>query len=229
MRLIATDSTIYDACGHSFVAGGATVSTDSPIKGLNSIAISSNTPYLPYNSDFVIGSDEFTMATWLKASSIIDLSSVINMWNTLYGKGQYAILSRRLSPYFSFYIPSSASGAEDGFSLDYNTDLRGSIWRHLAVTYDKTTIRLFINGIMVCSENHVLADVGTCPYDIRIGWSQYDPAARTMNGFIFDPCILKGCCLWKSNFAIPTDYVYNEYFATLDMYKDKEDYLYGYK
>ena len=140
-----------------------------------------------------IGTGDFTIDAWVYLLS----APSINGW--IYGNRSgsatsgYLFISSSLVPVY---------GADAGsIDLTSSTAVKLATWNHIAVSRSGSTIRLFLNGILVASATNTnnYSYAGTQP----VGYSS-SGSAYTLNGYISDLRVVLGTALYKSSFIPPS-------------------------
>ena len=87
-------------------------------------------------------------------------------------------------------------------SITGNTTFIFRAWNHCAVSWNGSTMRMFINGVVQSSTSTTsIASHTTSP--LYIGYSNYAPGPQTPLGYISDARIIKGTALYTSSFVPP--------------------------
>ncbi len=119
--------------------------------------------------------------------------------NTSYGEQFFGIdNSRRIR----FYRASGVGNNED---IVGTTVVSKNTWHYLTCTYDGTTIRLFLNGVLEASDASAVGWKNT-PEPFMIGRSlvpSYPGWAFGLQGYIGEYRITNGICRYTSNFSVP--------------------------
>jgi hypothetical protein len=140
-----------------------------------------------------IGTGDFTIDAWVYLLS----APSVNGW--IYGNRSgsatsgYLFISNSLVPVY---------GADTGsIDLTSSTAVRLATWNHIAVSRSGSTIRMFLNGILVASATNTnnYSYAGTQPVGYASSGSAY-----TLNGYISDLRVVLGTALYKSSFIPPS-------------------------
>ena len=139
----------------------------------------------------------FTMELWVNYSSFAT--------NNLYNGSQSSLISDNAGPYFSFgplangtvtffYYTSGNNNITTTTTIPLNT------WTHLAVSYDLTTIRVYIGGVLSASGAiSGTPNSGFIGAPMNIGYTTYTPTASITNFRI-----VNGAALYTSTFTPST-------------------------
>lgn len=156
---------------------------------LNNFTLSSSWPASNYGTSLQFnGTTTYVAvpaASFLRPTSAISISAWINgitwpvhsqiicqgAWNTTYGM---MVLGGG--------TPRFAIG---GVSADYASTIPTGTWTHLAGTYDKTSIKLYVNGTLVKTTSST-ASIPTSSADIWIGSENGTGQRWTINGLLSD-------------------------------------------
>jgi hypothetical protein len=208
--LTCQSTTIIDNSTNAFtitVAGNATASKFNPFgeTATQVVEYSANTHggsvYFDGTSDSLIttttvpaiGTGDFTIDAWVYLLS----APSVNGW--IYGNRSgsatsgYLFISSSLVPVY---------GADAGsIDLTSSTAVKVATWNHIAVSRSGSTIRLFLNGILVASATNTnnYSYAGTQP----VGYAS-SGTAYTLNGYISDLRVVLGTALYKSSFIPPS-------------------------
>ena len=140
-----------------------------------------------------IGTGDFTIDAWVYLLS----APSVNGW--IYGNRSgsatsgYLFISNSLIPVY---------GADTGgIDLTSSTAVKLATWNHIAVSRSGSTIRMFLNGILVASATNTnnYSYAGTQPVGYASSGSAY-----TLNGYISDLRVVLGTALYKSSFIPPS-------------------------
>lgn len=184
---------------------GAKISSDRKQFGTGSIALngSSDYLYLPQDSDFNFGTDDFTLETWL--------------YRTANGNNFATLLGSNPTPFsppatFWMVFGSQVAGVPDRLAVGtyYNnpiiisdSPLPLNTWTHLAATRSGNTFRLFINGVLDKTVT-VSASLDFSASGTRIGSNGWDGGNSFTSGFIDDFRVSRAC-RYTTTFTPPTE------------------------
>jgi hypothetical protein len=84
--------------------------------------------------------------------------------------------------------------------------MANDMWHHVALTYDKSTYRLFVNGILVGSASYSTESSTDSTQSLKIGAYEYSTDTKDgyFNGYISNLRIVKGTALYTDDFIPPT-------------------------
>ena len=84
--------------------------------------------------------------------------------------------------------------------------MANDMWHHVALTYDKSTVRLFVNGILVGSASYSTESSTDSTQSLKIGAYEYSTDTKDgyFNGYISNLRIVKGTALYTDDFIPPT-------------------------
>jgi hypothetical protein len=209
LLLSTTNAGIYDATAKNDLetVGNAQISTTQSKFGGSSMAFdgSGDRLTIPFTNDFLelgINGQNFTVEAWIyptntmaSAGQMLSKGGGAASWSTSNGaQYQWGILNS--AAYWSWNSSGSALQITNG-----NVTLNA--WQHLAVTYDGTTTRTFLNG--------VLQATSTSPYTAPttrnvqyIGMTQSGGFTQEYYGYIQDLRITKGIARYTAAFTPPT-------------------------
>jgi hypothetical protein len=204
-----TNAGIYDATSKNDLetVGNAQISTTQSKFGGSSMYFdgSGDRLTIPFTNDFLelgINGQNFTVEAWIYPTNTMASSGQMlskgggtASWSTSNG-AQYQWGINNSAAFWSWNSSGSALQITNG-NVTLNT------WQHLAVTYDGTTTRTFLNG--------VLQATSTSPYTAPttrnlqyIGMTQSGGFTQEYYGYIQDLRITKGIARYFSNFTPPT-------------------------
>ena len=204
-----TNAGIFDQTGKNNLetVGNAQIDTTTKKYGTGSMEFDGTGDRLviPYTNDFLdlgISGEPFTIEAWIYPTNTMALAGQIiskgggtASWSTSSGaQYQWSIVSSALS--WSFNSGGSPVTVNSG-SVTLNT------WQHVAVTYDGSTTRTFLNG----TQQNTSASSYTAPTTRNlqyIGMTQSSGFTQDYYGFIDDLRITNGVARYTANFTPPT-------------------------
>lgn len=190
-------------------SGNVAQGTFSPFTGNTtghySAYFDGNGDYLSFadNTAFDIGlsGQAFTWETWVNISNV-SVDSVLGLtrgggfggWNSTNGI-QYHVLIQSNTLYWQYWSGSALTSISVANPIPSNT------WTHVAVCYDGTTTRLFVNGTVVASSTNGYAKPSSSNITrIGVPSTSTTSAARYESDFR----LIKGTALYTANFTPPT-------------------------
>lgn len=183
--------------GHVLNNSGATI-TGSQYVFNNASAYFNGSSYVtvPNNSDFNLGSIDFTIDFWVNFSSTvgsIDLISKYHGSNSALQDWTISVSGGNLN--FVYHDGTSVQAFSSAFSPSTGT------WYHIAVVRDDTNLRLFVNGLMIGTHNIGSSTIRHTAVDmllgVRSGLSNY------LNGYLDEVRIYRKVAVWNENFIPP--------------------------
>ena len=171
--------------------GNATQGTFSPYGENWSTYFDGTGDYLtsPSNAAFAFGTGDFTVEAWVYPVTGISSTAGFIATNTTTVAG--VSLSRDLG-----WIGTST--ITTGFN--WSSNIVDNTWNHLAITRSGTTVRWFVNGILVSTQtNSSNLSSSSCAVGQR-----YSVGGTTMLGYISNARIIKGTALYTATFTLST-------------------------
>jgi len=160
---------------------------------------------IPFTNDFLelgIGGQNFTVEAWIyptntmaSVGQILSKGGGTASWSTTSGaQYQWGVSSSALSWQFN---SSGAAIAVNSGTVTLNA------WQHVAVSYDGTTTRTFLNGVLqaTSTSSYTAPTTRNLQY---IGMTQSGGFTQEFYGYIDDLRITKGIARYTSNFTPPT-------------------------
>jgi len=204
-----TNAGITDATAKNVLetVGDAKISTAQSKFGGSSIVFdgSGDRLTIPFTSDLLelgIGGQNFTVEAWIyptnamaSAGQILSKGGGVASWSTTNG-AQYQWTIYNSAASWNFNSSGNSITVNSG-TVTLNT------WQHLAVTYDGTTTRTFLNGILqsTSTSSYTAPSTRNLQY---IGMTQSGGYTQEYYGYINDLRITKGIARYTQNFALPT-------------------------
>lgn len=143
----------------------------------------------------------FTIDFWIRGDSSYD-GTIIRKgandffgWRIMYDDEANTVL-------FSMYDDNSTTNTVTAsFTLS-------TTWQHIAVTYDETTLRLFVDGVLADSVTNIgnFRDIAD---DLFVGYYYAAGYVYGFQGYIDELRIINNKAIWVSNFTPPTQPYYN--------------------
>lgn len=196
LLLNADDGSITDDSGTTTtltLQGNTTISTSVKKYGSGSMAFDGDGDYIQIVSNTALGTDTFTIETWMYATDVTPT-------------GNFPIISND----GGFQLDIGSNGKirfKDGSGVDIRSGtsaVSANTWHHIAVVREGTGTNettLYIDGSSV--------DTGTCATnysdpDYFVTQSKGDNATEWLNGYLDDVRITKGVARYTSNFTAPS-------------------------
>jgi hypothetical protein len=204
-----TNAGIYDATSKNDLetVGNAQISTTQSKFGGSSMYFdgSGDRLTIPFTNDFLelgINGQNFTVEAWVyptnsmpSAGQMLSKGGGTASWSTSSGaQYQWTIYNSAASWNFN---SSGSSIQVDSGTVTLNA------WQHLAVTYDGTTTRTFLNGVLQSTSTSTYTAPTTRSLQY-IGMTQSGGYTQEYYGYINDLRITKGYARYTANFTPPT-------------------------
>lgn len=166
--------------------GNAQIDTSSSKFGGSSMYFPDETSYIsiPYHKNLVMGSHSWTIMGWFKPlGSGTERLVLENGINT--------------SGNINLFVGTDGIRFRHSGNTDvlYSGSIPNNTFTHIAITYDKTTIRIYKNGVQVTSSTTTMTHNLTST--INIGASPTSGSGYRYTGWIDDFTILKGASLTR--------------------------------
>lgn len=209
----ASSTTITDQKGHTFTtSGNAHISTTQFKYGSASMVFDGNTDYVSSadSPDWDL-TGPFTIEAWFYPTTANATKSIIDRWlnGGLVGSS-FAILANGSG--LTAWIPNNTDGRYDAGHTDLITSNSYTVnaWNHLALTWDGTTYRLFLNG-----GTPATASRSTGMYDgarpLTIGGLSNFAGSYDFSGYIDEVRITKGVARYTASFTPSTTQFADKY------------------
>lgn len=201
------DSDLNDDSTNAFTGtavNGASISTSVKKIGSGSLDLVSSGKYVnyPYNSDFDLGSDNWTFEAWIYQTTS-DVAALFSQYAGGSGSTDYnyAFTINNNSPnrgfQFNWHRSDNGSDAHGFSSLNpiINT------WNHVALVREGNYVKCYLNGVVDPSTANFSATIRSSGSDnFSVGRS----AIAGYRGYIDDFRFTKGVAVYTSNFTPPT-------------------------
>jgi len=189
----ANNSTTFtDLKGHSVTPyGNAKISTTQSKFGGSSAYFDGGGDYLsiPHSTDWDIYQTPFTIELFVLTNLSNARQSLVDHRNNGSGNWELHITSTNQ---IRFYYTTTASTLLSSLTITIGT------FNHIALTFDGTTHRIFINGVL--DNSSIMDQTANISNPLNIGSS----ISHFLNGYIDDLRITKGVARYTSNFTPPT-------------------------
>ena len=196
------DSDLNDDSTNAFTGtavNSASISTSVKKFGSGSLDLVSSGKYVnyPYNSDFDLGSDNWTFEAWIYLTTSDDAS----VFSQYAGQGggsddyNYAFKIHNSTPRQIQFFWNGGDG--HGWSLDAAIN----VWNHVALVREGNSVHAFLNGVKGSGSANLSGTIRSLGSDnFSVGRSALDG----YRGYIDDFRFIKGFALYTSNFTPPT-------------------------
>lgn len=135
---------------------------------------------IPHSDTLHITTDQLTLEAFAYWRSLVGARAIIEKCQ--WGTGGYRLGSDGTRPFTQLYIPVGAGGSVYGTPNSITTDK----WYHIACTYDGTTLKLYIDGLL---NNQVATsgNIGSTITPLKLG--RYSAGVWQHYGYIDHPLI----------------------------------------
>lgn len=152
-----------------------------------------NASYLsvPSNAALTLGTGTYTIECWIYNSELVNSNTLFTWWTSGSNRRNVHIGQ----PYINYASQSTL----------FISALHGMVvgqWYHFALTYDGTTTRLFINGVV--KGTYAGTQMFTTDAPFYIGAGDTIVGGSPFYGNLSNFRIIKGTCLYTANFTPPT-------------------------
>ena len=208
---LSTIFTDHSLSNHAFTeTNSATISTSQAKFGCSSLSFLAPSSFIssPAHTDWNFGSGDFTAECWFYANSSSATGHLFGQWepgNHAWHVTTGATLSvgYETSDTGSYIPAQSISSSASVFSL--NT------WNHIAFTRSGTSMKLFLNGSLICSSSFA-GSIYVSPQPLTIGHNVYP---QHFNGYIDEIRFTKGISRYSTTFT-PSTIPFNPELAPFD-------------
>ena len=178
--------------------GNAQISTTIPGKfGGSSMYFDGSGDYLsvPNNSNFVFGTDDFTIEGWIKTSDTTPKGVIgtrnssnpyTNMWQIFFNGSRLEFWGNR-----------------DTLTSSNTTIVNDNNWHHFASIRKNGSTTLYVDGV-AGTTNTTSFNYQSTNNIVIIGNDTLSLGTRSLNGYIDDLRITKGVARYNANFTVPT-------------------------
>jgi hypothetical protein len=193
-----TDGSIIDASQTSALTlVGNTKSSTTQIKyGNSSMYFDGAGDYvsIPSSTNFDFGTGDFTLETWANLSALSTNRVLIDKWSTG-NVNSWQLYWRSSGTSIVFYVGSTIVVQDPNPS-----NIVVGEWNHIALSKSGTTVRLFINGIVVATNTSSVSYTNTRPIGLGV---QLSTATNYLSGYMQDVRITKGLARYTTTFTPP--------------------------
>lgn len=162
---------------------------------------------IPYDESLDI-TDELTISAWVKLDDLGEVDkeyAIVSHHDYLNETGYYLYYKHdfSLGPTFQFRVYDE-DGAQHAKTTPSEINLSAGTWYHVAGTYDKSTVKVYVNGIEGDISTPTEYPLKETNKPLRIGMAAYDSLFE-LNGHIDDITI------WKKSLSVEEiNALYNE-------------------
>jgi hypothetical protein len=200
LLLNTINANIYDQTGKvvAETLGDAKTSTAVVKYGTTSMAFDGTGDYLrvPASTELDFGTGDFTIETWVNFTALSSNRVLLDRWVTG-NANAWQLYWRSTGTSITFLTGSSTILVQDPNGSNITT----GTWNHIAVTRSGTTVRLFVNGIVVATNTSSVSFTNTLPLGVGI---QTSTTTNPFNGYLSDTRITKGVARYTVDFTPPT-------------------------
>lgn len=184
------------------VFGNAKISTAQSKFGGASLALdgaASSYVQFPNNTDFAVGSGDFTIDAWVYPTSLVQYGNIAAYSNGVASNGNYGFSLMRSAAkwYFNVFVGNNQYGPVSSGVATLNQ------WQHIAAVRSGSNLLLFVDGALVNTTN-----IGAVTPNNPVGALLYVGVSSGGNypfaGYIDDLIITKGVAKYTAAFTPPT-------------------------
>jgi hypothetical protein len=150
---------------------------------------------------------KYTVEGWFRLNSSPVTGQVwLAQWNPFASDGAFVLLTNGTTASELRWVTWYATGALVGVDISTSgAGLTTGQWYHVAIDYDGTKCRLYVNGVMRASATPVNGQTFDAPRNLTIG-QDASGAGNNFDGWIDELRITKGAARYASDsgFAVPT-------------------------
>jgi hypothetical protein len=186
--------------GNNGTVYGATLTTDRFGDTNKAYSFNGTSDYIKVlNSTSLRLNQDLTLSAWFCTNTkLANEMAILGKGTTINNTGYLLLITSSFYPDFArFRVSPTIINA----SLESNTVVNDGKWHHIVGTYDKSLIKLYVDGKFVKSASYSF-DISSLTTDLMIG-REFDRTARQFNGQIDDVGI------W--NRALTDDEIFNLY------------------
>jgi hypothetical protein len=204
LLLSGTNGAIVDALGKNdiTVVGSAAVQGTTVKYGTKALQFNGTTDYLQSPAaagDF--GTGDFTVEFWMNAASTTNTLVAVVGTQSIAGNATAGMwrVSIRMSGGGGLFFNYATGGAFSDNTLS-STSYNDGTWHHIAVTRAGTTVRGFVDGVLVGTVT--VSQSLSSGQKLNVGFNAQD--IRYYVCYIDDLRITKGVARYTANFTAPT-------------------------
>ena len=192
----------------SSVAGNAQLDTADQEFGSASLVLDGDGDTVIYanDSDFSIGTGDFTIDTWVKLDRLVVPYSAVIACNGTKDSAWRWLFEVRANGYIRFAAGTGTWGSATYYlATDNPVTYNGTTWHHVAVARSGNTIYLFVDGVLCTGYSTTINDFNNVDDETFIG-SYYNKAGEGyFDGHIDEFRFSKGIARWTDDFDVPTE------------------------
>ena len=195
-------TTFTDSTGtHTVTAvGDAQIDTAQSKFGGASALFDGTGDYLsvPDSTDWSFGSGDFTLDAWIRVPNVTGGKTIIAQWTPVQRSWAFQVSDDELRFYHSTDGTSSGTAvASTSSPISINT------WHHVAATRSGDTLRLFVDGVVVGTQDLTGITFYDSTASLEVG-SYATGVTDPFNGHIDEVRLSKGTAAWTTGFTPPT-------------------------
>lgn len=185
------------------VNGNTQIDTAQSKFGGASILFDGSGDYLVYDESIPWQlTGDYTIEFWMRIdnSDVDQFDCVIGNWEATNDDAWLFFLNAYGAAGISFWVADVDVG--NAF-LSSTTNVHDGTWHNIAVSYDGTTTRLFVDGIVEASSTAAYTITAANTNKLHIG-TQGQVTTRTILGHLDEIRITKGVCRYTGNYTVET-------------------------
>jgi hypothetical protein len=150
------------------------------------------------NAALNLGTGDFTLEGWVYITGFPGSNAVamIAKW----ASGNYAYIVQILSP-STLRLYTGNSGSLSSF-YDHTYTWQRNSWTHIAITRESSTLRFFVNGLLIGSNSSITQSLSNSSSFI-LG-QNLDGGGQDFTGYMSNVRVVKGTAVYTANFTPPT-------------------------
>lgn len=192
------ESVTKDECENEWNTVGNPIISSDNFKFKNSLYLNGNSYLYSESISYLVGDSPFTIDFWLNPSIVSENRKIFLTYNVNYGTsgtGTNYWIGLSLDPSKKILLNLYGNDHTGINTLEPNT------WYHVALTYDKSNLKVYLNGNLEITYSHSVKLGG----NFVIGFTTYGGNSTTyLKGYI-DEFRISNIVRWNSNFTPPTE------------------------